>query len=105
MRSILSVLLDNALKFVPEGGSVDLDAAVSGRSAVITVRDDGPGIAAEDLPHIFDRFFKCGGERGKSGSGLGLAIARENTLGLRERIWAESEPGAGSAFHFTLRLR
>lgn len=105
VRSILSVLLDNALKFVPEGGSVTVDAAVGGRSAVITVRDDGPGIASEDLPHIFDRFFKCGGERGKSGSGLGLAIARENALGLRERIWAESEPGAGSAFRFTLRLR
>ncbi len=105
VRSILSVLLDNALKFVPEGGSVELDAAVSGRSAVVTVRDDGPGIAAEDLPHIFDRFFKCGGERGKSGSGLGLAIARENALGLRERIWAESSPGAGSAFHFTIRLK
>lgn len=76
-----------------------------GPSAVITVRDDGPGIAAEDLPHIFDRFFKCGGERGKSGSGLGLAIARENALGLRERIWAESSPGAASAFRFTIRLK
>ncbi len=105
VRSIMSVLLDNALKFVPDGGSVEVDAAAGGRSAVITVRDDGPGIAAEDLPHIFDRFFKCGGERGKGGSGLGLAIARENALGLHERIWAESAPGAGSAFHFTLRLK
>lgn len=101
---ILGVLMDNALKFVPEGGTVRLEAAVVRKKAILILRDNGPGIAPEDLPHIFDRFFMAAQEGNENGSGLGLAIARELAAALGERIWAESEPGRGSAFFFSVRI-
>jgi signal transduction histidine kinase len=70
--------------------------------AVIAVADDGPGIPAEALPHIFERQFKADRSRNSQGSGLGLAIARENALLLGGDITATSTRGAGSTF--TLRL-
>lgn len=106
VRQIMEILLDNAVKFVPAGGTVRVSAAVSGRTATLCVRDNGAGIAPEDLPHIFERFYRCArGDAQNGGSGLGLAIARETARGLGERIWAESEPGRGCAFYFTLRVR
>jgi len=105
VRQIFEILLDNALKFVSEGGNIWLDASVSGKTAVICVRDDGIGIEKEALPQIFDRFFKGSHDFNSSGSGLGLAIAKEITAGLKERIWAESEIGKGSSFFFTVHLK
>ena len=105
IRQIFEILLDNALKFVSEGGSIRIEASVSGKTSVFCVRDDGIGIEEEALPQVFDRFFKGSHDFNSSGSGLGLAIAKEITAGLKERIWVESEAGCGSAFFFTVRLK
>lgn len=105
VRQLLEILLDNALKFVPEGGNIWVETVVSGKSATICVRDDGVGIAKDALPQVFDRFFKGSHDFNSSGSGLGLAIAKEITAGLKERIWVDSEAGKGAAFFFTIHLK
>lgn len=101
---LLALLIDNALKFVDEGGQIRIDVSVSKHQATFCVRDNGVGIKAEDLPHIFERFYKDNSKRNESGSGLGLAIAREIAANLKEKIWAESEFGKGAAFFFTVRF-
>jgi two-component system sensor histidine kinase MtrB len=68
----------------------------------IEVADDGPGIAGEHLPHVFERFYKADASRSGSGTGLGLAIARENAILLGGELEVASEPGQGTLF--TLRL-
>lgn len=105
VKQILEILLDNALKFVHEGGNIWIETTVSGRIATICVRDDGVGIAKDALPQVFDRFFTGSSDFNSSGSGLGLAIAKEITAGLKERIWVESETGKGAAFFFTIHLK
>lgn len=104
VRQVMEILLDNALKFVPEGGDVWVEASTAGRRATILVRDSGIGIASQDLPHVFDRFYKSSHNSNQQGSGLGLAIAKEICDKLQEKIWAESQPGQGASFSFTLRL-
>lgn len=101
---ILGVLMDNALKFVPEGGTVRLEAELQRKRAVLTLRDNGIGIAAKDLPFVFDRFYMTAQQGNENGSGLGLAIARELAAALGERLTVESTPGRGSAFSLTLAL-
>ena len=105
IKQVLQILLDNAIKYVPGGGNVFIDAAVANHQATISVRDDGIGISKEALPFVFDRFYK--GNRGDStkSSGLGLAIAREIINGLGEKIWVESELGKGTSFFFTIRVK
>jgi two-component system phosphate regulon sensor histidine kinase PhoR len=68
----------------------------------VSVADSGVGIPAEDLPRIFERFYKVDRARGKSGTGLGLAIARHVVEAHGGRIWAESVEGRGATFYFTL---
>ena len=104
LRQLLELLIDNALKFVDEGGQIRIDVSVSKHQATFCVRDNGVGIKSEDLPHVFERFYKDSSKRNESGSGLGLAIAREIAANLKEKIWAESESGKGAAFFFTVRL-
>jgi signal transduction histidine kinase/DNA-binding NarL/FixJ family response regulator len=98
---VLSNLLGNAVKFTPAGGRVELAVEARGAEVAFTVRDQGPGIAADDLPRVFDRFWQGAGMR-RGGAGLGLAIARGIVDSHGGRIWAESVPGAGSTFSFTL---
>lgn len=105
VKQLLEILLDNALKFVKEGGDIWVEASVSRRQAVICVRDNGIGISKEDQPHIFERFYQCSQDPRKSGSGLGLAIAREIAAGLKEKLWVESDLDKGSAFFFTIHLK
>lgn len=102
LRQILEILLDNAVKFVPEGGDIWVDASAARSQTVFCVRDNGVGISKEALPHVFERFFKGSHDFNTAGSGLGLAIAKEIAAGLREKIWAESEPGKGTSFFFTV---
>jgi two-component system phosphate regulon sensor histidine kinase PhoR len=97
-------LLHNAIKFTPEGGQVTIGAAQRGQEVEFFVRDTGIGIASDDLPRIFERFYKVDRARSSSGTGLGLAIARHLIEAHRGRIWAESEPDQGSTFTFTLPI-
>jgi two-component system OmpR family sensor kinase/two-component system sensor histidine kinase BaeS len=103
VREVLANLTANALRATPRGGHVYLTAALESASAVVqmAVEDTGRGIDPEDLPHIFERFYKSAGS---SGSGLGLAIARDLVVAHGGRIWAESRPGEGAAIRFTLPL-
>jgi len=100
-RAILN-LLDNAIKFTPAGGTVEASVAPCPEGVLITVRDTGPGIEREDLPRIFERFYKADRSRQSGGAGLGLAIARHIVEAHGGRIWAESQPGLGATFSILL---
>ena len=98
---VLSNLVGNAIKFTPEGGTVSLEASHDGRFVLFAVRDSGVGIAREDLPFVFDRFWQSK-RMNRSGAGLGLAIARGIVLGHSGKIWVESSSGVGTVVWFTL---
>jgi signal transduction histidine kinase len=103
---VLSNLLSNALKFTPPGGEVHLTAAVSGTAnspmVAVSVKDSGPGIPAQHIDRIFERFFRVPGQSGATGAGLGLAIAREIVDLHGGRLTVSSTEGAGATFTFTL---
>lgn len=97
---VLANLINNALKFTGAGGSIDVEVRAEGAFVAFSVRDTGPGIAAERLPTIFDRFAR--GERGPVGLGLGLYISRCIVEQHGGTLRVASEPGVGSTFTFTL---
>lgn len=102
---VIGNLLSNALRHTPAGGHVRISAARAGGHVSFTVTDTGSGIAAEHVPHVFDRFYRAdpGRARDAGGSGIGLTIARALVAEQGGRIFAESAgPGRGSAFTFTL---
>ncbi len=104
----LNNLISNAIKFSPPGGEIHLTARNLDESdALIEVRDQGPGIPAEKLEHIFDRFQQgdASDSRALGGTGLGLAICRSIITQHGGRIWATSTEGQGTTFHFTLPTR
>jgi len=98
---VLANLAGNAVKFTPAGGRVEIAAARAGDEVRVAVRDTGPGIAADDLPCVFDRFWQARSTR-RAGAGLGLAIAKGIVEAHGGTVSAESTPGAGSTFAFTL---
>jgi signal transduction histidine kinase len=100
---VLSNLLGNAIKFTPKGGRVLLQVLRRADEAVFSVRDTGRGIPADQLPHVFERFWRADRQSQRS-SGLGLFIARSLVQAHSGRIWAESEVGVGSTFFFALAL-
>jgi PAS domain S-box-containing protein len=100
---VLSNLLGNAIEFTPSGGRVTICAEPRSEEIVISVIDVGIGIAAEHLPHLFDRFWQARSTR-RGGAGLGLAIAKGLVEMHGGTIWTESEFGRGSTFSFTLPL-
>jgi len=102
MELALSNLLDNAIKFTPAGGRVAIGAEQAGDSVRAWVQDTGPGIDPEDLPHIFERFYRGRNNHG-DGSGLGLAIVQSVVHVHGGRVSVESEPGAGSLFPSSCR--
>ena len=96
-------LLHNAIKFTPPGGQVRVSVQVEDGDAVVRVQDTGVGIDAEELPRVFERFYKVDPSRASEGSGLGLAIAKHTALLHGGRIWAESDgPDRGSVFSVAL---
>jgi two-component system sensor histidine kinase MprB len=94
----LSNLLDNAGKWSPPGGVVK----VAVEDAEVSIRDHGSGIAASDLPYVFDRFYRASTARSMPGSGLGLAIVREIVEAHGGRVTAENAPGGGAIFNVRL---
>ncbi len=104
MQQVVVNLLHNAIKFTPSGGQVTVNAALEDREVQFSVSDTGIGITAEDLPRIFERFYKVDRSRATTGTGLGLAIARHLVEAHTGKIWAESQVGKGSTFYFTLPL-
>jgi signal transduction histidine kinase len=103
VKQVLLNLLSNALKFTPEGGRVDISAALHDGKAEITVTDTGVGIAPEDQEAIFEEFRQVGSTEKKiEGTGLGLALARKFVELHGGRIWIESRVGEGSTFTFTI---
>jgi heavy metal sensor kinase len=97
-------LAENAIKYTPEGGTIDVTLEQQDRAAVLQVKDNGPGIAAEAQEHIFDRFFRGDPSREGSGTGLGLALVHSITELHHGQISFSSMPGRGSCFRVTLPL-
>ncbi len=96
-------LLHNAIKFTPPGGRVRVSVQAQNGDAVVRVQDSGVGIEPEDLPRVFERFYKADPSRAGEGAGLGLAIAKHTALSHGGRIWAESDgPNRGSVFFVAL---
>lgn len=104
LRQILVNLLANAVKFTPNGGTVTLEAAETPEGALFQISDTGIGIPSDDLPHIFDRFFRVtrGRSRLQGGSGLGLTIVKQAVDAHQGAISVESVEGSGTTFAFTL---
>jgi two-component system OmpR family sensor kinase len=120
LRQVLHNLLANALRYTPAGGRITVavepvqpEEQKSGGEAppsrspaalLVSVADTGPGIPAEDLPYVFDRFYRADKSRSRAGggSGLGLTIARSIVEAHGGRIWAESQPGQGTRIAFTI---
>jgi two-component system sensor histidine kinase KdpD len=105
VQQVVKQLLENALKYSPEGAAVTVSAERKGAKIVVGVADRGPGIDEEERARIFDKFFR--GKRYRfetKGTGMGLAIAKGIIEAHGEKIWVESEPEHGSAFYFSLPL-
>ncbi|MFM9372626.1 sensor histidine kinase [Streptomyces sp. Da 82-17] len=98
LSRLMSSLLDNAAKYSPPREPVEVTLTASQSSLEVTVRDHGPGIAAEDLPYVFDRFYRARSARALPGSGLGLAMARQIADAHDAKLTAEHAPGGGALF-------
>jgi heavy metal sensor kinase len=98
LERVVRNLVDNALKYTPPGGHVTLALRRAGTEAEVSVRDDGVGIPPEDLPHVFERFYRAPAVRGRSGAGLGLAIAASIVRAHGGHLSVDSAPGRGSTF-------
>jgi two-component system phosphate regulon sensor histidine kinase PhoR len=104
LEQVLVNLIHNAIKFTPPGGRVTIAARSDGQHLTVSVEDTGVGISTEDLPRVFERFYKADRARAGGGTGLGLAIARHIVEAHQGRIWVDSVEGKGSTFSFSLPL-
>jgi two-component system phosphate regulon sensor histidine kinase PhoR len=106
LRDVVQNLLDNAIRYTPEGGRVRIRADASPREAVVSVDDTGIGIPLTDQERIFERFYRVDAARSREagGTGLGLSIAKHIVEAHGGRLWVESEVGHGSKFSFSLSL-
>ena len=101
LAQVLANLIANAAKFTPRGGRIHVSAVREGEVARVAVSDSGPGIPADDLPHVFEPFWQAK-STASLGCGLGLKIARAIVEAHGGTMWAESEPGQGATFVFTV---
>lgn len=106
IEQVLLNLLTNAERYTPEGGQIRVVLSMRDSNAIVHVSDTGPGIKPEDLPYVFERFWRTDKSRSRAtgGSGLGLAIAKYFVEAHGGRIWAESVQGQGATFAFALPL-
>jgi heavy metal sensor kinase len=104
LRQVFFNLLDNAIKYTPEGGQIEVRAEARGRDAVVVVRDTGVGIPAEHLPRVFDRFYRVDKARSREegGTGLGLSISKSIVAAHGGQIEMSSTPGQGTTCTVTL---
>lgn len=104
LREIIDNLIDNAIKYTPAGGSIYVNVRGDGDRALINVTDTGIGISADDLGHIFQKFYRADNSdtRTIGGTGLGLYIVKQRTEAMGGRVWAESAFGEGSTFYVSL---
>jgi signal transduction histidine kinase len=106
IRQVLANLVSNALRYTPADGEIRVVLSQKDGNAEIRVTDTGPGISHEDLPHLFQRFYRGDAARSRTvgGSGLGLAIAKQWVEAHGGRIWAENRPEGGALFAFLLPI-
>ncbi len=104
LEHVLSNLVDNAVKYCPAGTRVIVSASVAGDRINLVVSDTGPGIAAEHVPRVFERFYRvdAGRSRELGGTGLGLSIVKHMVEAMRGKVWVDSEVGRGSTFTVSL---
>ncbi len=104
---VISNLVTNAMRYTPAGGSIVVRLARQPANLVLSVTDTGLGISPQNLPHVFERFYRAENSRSRisGGTGLGLAIVKQMVEAHGGRVWAESQPGTGSTFSFSLPLK
>lgn len=104
MREIMDNLIENALKYTPEGGSIYVNVRGDGDRVLVNVTDTGMGISADDLTHIFQKFYRADNSdtRTIGGTGLGLYLVKQRTEAMGGKVWAESAFGEGSTFYVSL---
>jgi signal transduction histidine kinase len=102
LRQVVANLIDNAVKYTPPGGRIEIDAHAEGGEAVLRVADTGPGIAPGDLPRIWDRLYRGDRSRSERGLGLGLSLVKAIVEAHGGRVEAASTPGHGARFELRL---
>ena len=104
LQQVLTILLDNAIKYTPAGGSITLGAEQKAQGVRFFVRDTGIGMDEYNMRHAFERFYQADPSHGAKGSGLGLSIAHEILAKMNVKIRVTSTPGVGSEFYFDLPI-
>ncbi len=103
LEQVLSNLVSNAIKYSPQGGEIRITGQVRSAQVIVCVSDQGPGVAPEDIPHIFDRFYRASdAKRTTKGAGLGLYLARAVIEAHGGRIWVDPRPGDGARICFSI---
>jgi signal transduction histidine kinase len=103
LRQMIGNLLDNAIKYTPPGGRVEIEAKSEGEQIILTVDDSGPGIPTADQPYLFDKFFRASNtSEDLPGTGLGLSIVKSIVDSHDGRIWVDSNLGEGTTFTVVL---
>ena len=105
IAQVLVNLIDNAVKFTPKGGRLDVFTAMSEVSVFVNIRNSGEPIPQEDIPYLFERFYKADKSRSREsqGTGLGLSIANRILKQHGQKIWVSSDADTGTTFTFTLK--